>query len=69
MSTQRLSKKSLAKRLVMVFVVIFVVVLVADTLLWFLGLGYYASFVSGAVAGAASVLLVLALDKGLQKQN
>jgi len=59
MSTQKLSKA----RLALMFVVIFVVVFGTLSLLSFLGLGSYGSPVAGAVAGVASVVLTLILNR------
>jgi hypothetical protein len=59
MSTQKLSKT----RLALTFVVIFVVVLGTLSLLSFLGLASYGSPVAGAVAGVASVILNLILNR------
>jgi Na+/H+ antiporter NhaC len=69
MSAQRVSKISLAQRSALTFVIIFVVVFAVGTLFWFLGFGSYAPSVSGAVAGAASVLLNLALNRSRQRQD
>lgn len=59
MSTQKLSKT----RLVLTFAVIFVVVFGTLFLLSFLGLESYGPPVAGAVAGAASVVLNLILNR------
>jgi lipopolysaccharide export LptBFGC system permease protein LptF len=63
MSTHKLSKTTLAWRLVLMFIVIFVVVFGVLIILQSLGLGSYAPFVAGAVAGAASVAVNLALNR------
>jgi hypothetical protein len=59
MSTQKLSKT----RFALTFVVIFVVVFGTLSLLSFLGLESYGSLVAGAVAGVASVVLNLILNR------
>jgi hypothetical protein len=64
MSSQKLSKTTLAWRLVLTFIMVeFVVVFGVLIILQFLSLTVYAPFVAGAVAGAASVALNLALNR------
>jgi hypothetical protein len=63
MSTQKLSKTTLVSRFVLIFAVIFVVVFGTLSLLSFLGLESYGSPVAGAVAGVASVVLNLILNR------
>jgi hypothetical protein len=63
MSTQKLSKKTRVSRLALTFAVIFIVVFGTLSLLSFLGLESYGPLVAGAVAGAASGVLNLILNR------
>ena len=62
MNTQKLSKTTLAWRIVLAFAIIFVVVFGTLAILQLLGLASYGPFVAGAVAGAASVMMNVALN-------
>ena len=67
MSTQKLSKKTLVLRLLLMFAVLFVVIFVTGTLLQLLGLESYTPSVAGVIAGVTSVTLNLILNRRLMK--
>ena len=63
----KLSKSTLAWRLMLIFVVIFLVVFGVLTILQFLNLASYAPFVAGALAGGSAIALNILVNRWNRK--